>query len=211
MADHFTRGPSALPCPAAVHCTLCIGQLTGGSDLVEKQSEENEGGVCANTALSDSPMRSHSNRFGTPPSELLNRRPKGASINDIRKIFRFFDPLPLCPHLDLHSLFHDPLPPPKRTSYLNYPYGKESTKRRRLKWPQQQFRIGAGQSPQNQKWDKFREREGGTGHLVRGCVTFPRAIPKLCQFLSAQLRSGPSLQKHFLFTLQMFVGPPGSF
>ena len=59
---------------------------------------------------------------------VTRRCPWGAFINDIRKIFGFFDPLPPCPHLVLtytlkftqppllHLLFHDP--PLMRTSYL---------------------------------------------------------------------------------------------
>ena len=55
----------------------------------------------------------------------------GPSTYDVRKIFRFFDPLPPCPHLELicsikftqplllRPLFHDP--PPMGTSYLDAP------------------------------------------------------------------------------------------
>ena len=41
--------------------------------------------------------------FSPPPlfSATSNLSNKGASINDIRKIFGFFDPLPSCPHLEL--------------------------------------------------------------------------------------------------------------
>ena len=58
---------------------------------------------------------------------------KEASINDIRKIFELFDPLPPCLHLELiytikftqfpllRPLFHGHPPPPMRTSYLDAP------------------------------------------------------------------------------------------
>ena len=58
---------------------------------------------------------------------------KWASRYDIHKIFGFFDPLSPCLNLELINiikftqspflcpLFHDPLPPPMRTSYLEAP------------------------------------------------------------------------------------------
>ena len=60
-------------------------------------------------------------------------REGGSSIYDIPNISGFFDLLPLCPHLELiymiklsqppllRPLFHDPLPPLMRTSYLEAP------------------------------------------------------------------------------------------
>ena len=66
-----------------------------------------------------------------------HRRPWGAAINDIRKIFRLSDPLPLCPHLELiytAKFTQPPLPyyvgvrfsmtpsfPSMRTSHLDAP------------------------------------------------------------------------------------------
>ena len=59
----------------------------------------------------------------------------GASIIDIWNIFEFFDPLPPLSAFGtdifyrihatplLHPLFHGPLPPPMRTSYLDAPLG----------------------------------------------------------------------------------------
>ena len=66
------------------------------------------------------------------PSDRV-RIPWGASINDVHKIFGFFDPLPPCSHLDVINtiiftqpplicpLFRDPSAPPTRTSHLDAP------------------------------------------------------------------------------------------